>query len=52
VGDVLEDWLAHGLDGLSERTMTLYRGTIAKALNEEFGSVRLTELTASEVQRR
>jgi integrase len=51
VGDALEDWLAHGLDGLSERTVTLYRGTIAKALNEELGSVRLTDLTASGVQR-
>ena len=46
VGDALEDWLAHGVDGLSVRTVTLYRGTIAKALNEELGSVRLTELTA------
>ena len=51
VGDALEDWLAHGLDGLSERTVTLYRGTIAKALNEELGSVRLTKLNASDVQR-
>jgi hypothetical protein len=33
VGDALEDWLTHGTDGLSERTMTLYRGTIVKALN-------------------
>src|SRR3984885_3380504 len=38
VGDALEDWLAHGLDGLSERTVTLYRGTIVKALNEELGN--------------
>jgi integrase len=51
LGDALEDWLAHGLDGLSERTVTLYRGTIAKALNEELGSVKLTDLTASGVQR-
>jgi integrase len=49
VGDALEDWLAHGTDGLSERTMTLYRGTIVKALDEELGGVRLTELTASDV---
>ncbi len=49
VGDALEDWLAHGVDGLSERTVTLYRGTIVKALSEELGSVRLTELTASDV---
>jgi hypothetical protein len=31
VDDALEDWLAVGLDGLSARTVTLYRGTIAKA---------------------
>ena len=31
--------------------MTLYRGTIVKALDEELGAVRLTELTASDVQR-
>jgi hypothetical protein len=35
VGDALEDWLAHGTDGLSARTVTLYRGTIVKALNQE-----------------
>jgi integrase len=50
VGEALEDWLAHGVDGLSERTVTLYRGTIAKALHEELGTVRLTELTAADVQ--
>src|SRR5580698_8623336 len=50
VGDALEDWLAHGVDGLSERTVTLYRGTIVKALNEELGRIRLMELTASDVQ--
>jgi hypothetical protein len=50
MGDALEDWLAHGVDGLSERTVTLYRGTIAKALNEQLGSVRLTELTVSDVR--
>ena len=50
VEDALEDWLAHGLDGVSARTMTLYRGTMAKALREELGTVRLTELTAADVQ--
>ncbi len=50
VGNALEDWLAHGLDGVSARTVTLYRDTIAKALRDELGSVRLTELTASDVQ--
>jgi integrase len=51
VGDALEDWLEHGTDGLSARTLTLYRGTIVKALHEELGGVRLTELTAADVQR-
>ena len=50
MGDALEDWPTHGVDGLSERTVTLYRGTISKALSEELGKVRLTELTASDVQ--
>lgn len=51
VSDALEDWLAHGVDGLSARTVALYRGTIVKALAEELGAVKLTELTASDVQR-
>jgi len=51
VEDALEDWLAVGLDGLSARTVTLYRGTIAKALREELGSVRLTDLSAADVQK-
>ena len=50
VGDALDDWLARGLDRVSARTVTLYRDTIAKALREELGSVRLTELSASHVQ--
>jgi len=51
VGNAIDDWLAHGLDGLAPRTVTLYRGTIAKALREELGAVRLAALTASDVQR-
>jgi integrase len=51
VGDALNDWLAHGVDGLSERTVTLYRDTSAKALREELGNIKLTELTASAVQK-
>ena len=51
VNDALDDWLAVGLDGLSARTVTLYRGTIAKALREELGTVRLTDLTAAAVQK-
>ena len=50
MGDALEDWLADGVDGLSARTVTLYRDTIVKALYEEVGRIRLTELTASDVQ--
>ena len=51
VEDALEDWLAVGVDGLSARTVSLYRDTIAKALGEELGTVRLTDLTAGDVQR-
>jgi integrase len=49
-GDALDDWLAVGVDGLSARTVTLYRDTIAKALREELSTVRLTDLTAGDVQ--
>ena len=50
MGDALDDWLAVGLDGLSPRTVSLYRDTIAEALREELAAVRLTELTAGDVQ--
>jgi integrase len=50
VNDALDDWLAHGLDGLSARTLALYKGTIAPVLREQLGAVRLTDLTASDVQ--
>jgi integrase len=50
VDDALDDWLVHGLDGVSARTVTLYRGTIAPALRQQLGTVRLTDLTASDVQ--
>jgi len=50
VGGALDDWLAVGMDGLSARTVTLYRDTIGKALREELGKVRLTDLTAGDVQ--
>lgn len=50
VEDALDDWLAHGLDGVSARTVTLYRGTIVPALKEQLGTVRLTDLTAGNVQ--
>ena len=51
MADALEDWLAHGVDGLAPRTITLYRGTIAKTLNEQLGRVRLSALTAADVHR-
>src|SRR5215472_3115257 len=37
VGDALDDWLANGLEHVSDRTVKLYRNTIAKALKEELG---------------
>jgi integrase len=51
VGDALDDWLAVGLEGLSARTVILYRDTIGKALREELGTVKLTDLTAGDVQK-
>ncbi len=50
VNDALDDWLAHGLDGVSARTVTLYRGTITPALSEQLGTVKLRDLTAGDVQ--
>jgi integrase len=51
VNDVLDDWLATGLDGLAPATVKVYRDTIAKALREELGTVDLTKLTAAAVQK-
>jgi integrase len=51
VNDALDDWLESGLDGLAPSTVTLYRNTIAKALRDELGSVKLTSLTAGAVQK-
>jgi integrase len=48
---MLEDWIAVGVDGLSARTVTLYRDTIVKALGEELGAVKLADLTAGDVQK-
>jgi integrase len=50
VNDALDDWLAQGLDGVSARTVTLYRDTIAPMLREQLGAMRLRELTAGDVQ--
>jgi integrase len=49
VGDALDDWLANGLSGRSDRTRELYRDTV-KALRERLGEVKLRELTAGDVQ--
>jgi integrase len=50
VNDALDDWLAQDLDGVSVRTVALYRGTIAPMLRAQLGTVRLRELTAGDVQ--
>ena len=51
VNDALDDWLAHGLDGVSVRTVTLYKGTIAPALRGPLGTAKLRDLTAGDVQK-
>ena len=50
VNDALDDWLAHGLDSVSTRTVTLYKGTIVPLLREQLGAVKLRDLTAGDVQ--
>jgi integrase len=49
VGDALDDWLAAGLSGRSERTKDLYRDTV-KPLRERLDGVKLKDLTAGDVQ--
>jgi len=49
VGAALDDWLANGLSGRSDRTRELYQDTV-KPLRERLGDVKLRELTAGEVQ--
>jgi integrase len=49
VGAALDDWLANGLSGRSDRTRELYRDTV-KPLRERLGEVKLRELTAGDVQ--
>ncbi len=51
VNDALDDFLENGLDGLAPATVKVYRNTIAKALREELGTVKLTALTAGMVQK-
>ena len=50
VNDALGDWLAHGLEDVSARTVTLYQGTIVPLLSEQLGTVKLKDLTAGDVQ--
>ena len=50
VNDALDDWLTRGLDDVSARTVTLYRGTIVPLLREQLGTVKLRDLTAGDVQ--
>jgi integrase len=50
VNDALDDWLVHGLDGVSARTVTLYKGTIVPPLREQLGTVKLRDLTANDVR--
>jgi hypothetical protein len=45
VGAALDDWLANGLTGRSDRTRELYTDTV-KPLREQLGEVKLKELTA------
>ena len=49
VGNALDDWLAGGLSGRSDRTRELYRDTV-KPLREPLGDIKLRELTAGDVQ--
>ncbi len=49
VGNALDDWLAGGMHGRSDRTVELYRDTV-KPLRERLGDVKLRDLTAGDVQ--
>ena len=50
VRDALDDWLANGLNDVAAPTSELYKGTIAKGLGEQLGAIRLTALTAGDVE--
>ena len=45
----VDDWLAEGLSGRSERTLTLYRDGV-KPLTDKIGARQLRKLTAAEVR--
>jgi hypothetical protein len=47
VGDALEDRLTHGVDGLSERTVTLYRDTSAKGAQRGTGQRQAVSASVS-----
>jgi len=49
VGAALDDWLANGLSGRSDRTKELYQDTV-KPPRKRLGEVKLRELTAGDVQ--
>jgi integrase len=49
VGNALDDWLAGGLSGRSDRTRLLYRDTV-KPLRGRLADIKLRELTAGDVQ--
>jgi integrase len=49
VGNALDDWLAGGLTGRSDRTKELYRDTV-RPLRERLADVKLRDLTAGDVQ--
>jgi integrase len=49
VGEALDDWLANGLSGKSDRTKKLYRDTV-KPLRDRLDNVKLKNLRAGDVQ--
>jgi integrase len=49
VGAAVDDWLAEGLSGRSERTLTLYRDGV-KPLTDKIGAKPLRKLTAADVR--
>src|SRR5215468_4838214 len=51
MNDALDDWLAHGMNDVAARTVTLYKGTIVPLLSEQLGTMKLKDLTAGHVQK-
>jgi len=48
-GEALDDWVATGLSGRSDRTVELYLDTV-KLLRELLNDIKLRDLTAGDVQ--